>query len=88
MSTGSEIFNAMPLGFRAERLAESMDSVASLVRSEDYRSAIRVLGNFQESYSEMVADVIQAAYDDGMTKKAICEWLGLSRNTLAGLVKS
>lgn len=83
-----EIFQAMQLPWRVSQLAENLDATAVMLRQDDYRSAVRHLGNFQELYSEAVADVIQAAYDDGMTKKAICEALNLSRGTLAGLVKS
>jgi len=70
--------------FAAERLA----SVGAALERSDYLAALRQADSFAGIFSDMLADVAQAAYADGHSKAAIARALGVSPAAFRGMVRS
>lgn len=54
----------------------------------DALGAVRALGNVNEALQELVMGPVQAAFDQGATKKAIALGLGVPASTLRGMTKT
>ena len=82
MSASNEISGALA------ECGDKLTAAEYLAASEDYMAALNHLGVFTDALSETISDLVQAAYDNGATKKAICTALGMPIGALAGLKRS
>lgn len=88
MSVADQIYAALDPVTKANMLAEHVTAMTGRIAADDYIGALRQADSAARLFSDLCADVAQAAYDAGATKKAIADALGVSPATFRGMVKS
>lgn len=73
---------------KANRLREHTNSIFSAVDRAQWLNAARALGNSAEAFVDLAQIVAQHALDEGATKKAIADALGVPASTFRGMGKT
>lgn len=73
------------LADRADALHRHLDQLVLALEAGQYLAALRHANLLAEDYGDLVADIAQAAYDAGQTKKAIANALNVSASTFRGM---
>ena len=73
---------------RVFRCEELQQNVADNITRGDWLSALRCMGSFAAVWMELAADVAQEAYNEGATKKAMADALGVTPATFRGIERT
>lgn len=77
----------MTLSEQAAALVTDVTSFATAVECDDLMWALRAANIAAGKWGDVVADVAQAAYNEGATKRAIAAALGVPASTFRGMRK-
>lgn len=88
VDAGRAIYEALAPLTRAGFAADRLDAMRDALHRNDLLSALRTADSFAAIFSDLLADIAQAAYDEGHSKASIARALGVSPATFRGMVKS
>lgn len=77
----------MTLTDQAGDMVTLATDVEYALADHDYASALRRMNLLADAFSELCADIAHAAYNQGMTKKAIAGALEIPPSALRGMVR-
>lgn len=83
-----ELWSHLAPDTRAGFAADRLDQMRDRLREGDWIAALNTADSFAAIFTDLLADVAQAAYDSGSSKAAIARALGVSVGTFRGMVKS
>lgn len=75
----------MTLPEQADSFANEVDAIAAMLDDGDTLGALRAANVAADSFTELMANIAQAAYNGGASKRAIADALGVSVHTFRGM---
>ena len=73
---------------RLHRFEELSERVATHYRTQEWMSAVRCAGALMETLRPLLENAIQEAYNDGATKRAIADAIGVTPATFRGMERT
>jgi hypothetical protein len=87
VAVSDDIRDEFCLDSRAGYAIDRLTAMQYALARGAHMDALRTADSFAAIFSELLADVAQAAYDAGETKAAIARALGVSPATFRGMVR-
>jgi CENP-B N-terminal DNA-binding domain len=86
--TAYQIASGLPLALRADYARERLEMFQDALRKDDWLAALRNADSFAAMMSDLLADIVQTAYNEGHTKADIARAFGVPTSQLRGMVRT